>query len=244
MFKSLSLLSYEIFDDKLDSIKIDSKRKIIVNCINSHAHITAKNDLLFAKALKESDIILPDGSGIVLAARVLKNKKIKKLAGQDFHLHILSSLNECKGSVFYMGSSEETLKLIQQNIKKDFPYIRFGKYSPPYKSSFSDEDNELIIKAINLFDPDVLFVGLTAPKQEKWLYQNKEKLNFSIGSSIGAAFNFYAGDIERPSNFWIKLHLEWFKRFLKEPKRLFKRNFISSPLFLIEIFALKINKKK
>ncbi|MDC0590214.1 WecB/TagA/CpsF family glycosyltransferase, partial [Porticoccaceae bacterium] len=76
---------------------------------------------------------------------------------------------------------------------------------------------------------------MTAPKQEKWLFQHSEQLCFKVASSIGAVFDFYAGTVDRPSDFWIKIHLEWLPRLLKEPKRLWRRNFISTPVFIFDI---------
>ena len=95
---------------------------------------------------------------------------------------------------------------------------------------------------INSFKPDVLFVGMTAPKQEKWVYQYQNMLNVNNICSIGAVFDFYAGNIKRSSRFWISIGLEWLPRFLKEPKRLFYRNFVSTPKFILDVFWLKFFK--
>ena len=114
--------------------------------------------------------------------------------------------------------------------------------SPPFKDSFSVEENQKFVSAINEFNPDVLFVGMTAPKQEKWVLQNKSKLNVKIIASIGAVFDFYAGNVKRPSKFWIDLGLEWFIRFLQEPKRLFKRN-LYSIVFVVKILKAKLKNK-
>jgi N-acetylglucosaminyldiphosphoundecaprenol N-acetyl-beta-D-mannosaminyltransferase len=92
-----------------------------------------------------------------------------------------------------------------------------------------------MLRAINNAAPDVLWVGLTAPKQEKWVYTNKENIDANTIVSIGAVFDFYAGTVKRPNKIWISLGLEWFPRFLREPKRLAKRNLVSTPKFLLEI---------
>ncbi|MBL0721490.1 MAG: WecB/TagA/CpsF family glycosyltransferase, partial [Sulfurovum sp.] len=147
------------------------------------------------------------------------------------------------GKVFYMGASQDTLSIIKQKISKEYPNIIIDSYSPPFKDIFSEEENNNIIKSINDFNPDILFIGMTAPKQEKWLYKNRDKLNFRIASSIGAVFDFYANKIARPSDFWINIHLEWLPRLLKEPKRLWRRNFISTPLFIFEIFKYSVKIK-
>ncbi len=142
-----------------------------------------------------------------------------------------------------MGASQNTLDKIEQTIKEKYLNITVKSYSPPFKSKFSKEDDDIIISKINQFKPDVLFIGMTAPKQEKWLHQHKDSLDFTVASSIGAVFDFFAGTVERPSQFWLDLHLEWLPRLLNEPKRLWKRNFVSTPLFLIEIFLFKIGFK-
>jgi N-acetylglucosaminyldiphosphoundecaprenol N-acetyl-beta-D-mannosaminyltransferase len=236
------LMGYDNILDNLSLLKFDSK--IIVNTINPHSYIVAKKDKKFRKALLSSDFLIPDGSGIMLAAKWIRGKSISKIAGNDLHKHLLEILNSTSGSVFYMGSSEVALQNIQKRLAREFPNIDVSTYSPPYKSELSNEDSKLIIEQINEFSPDVLFVGMTAPKQERWLYKNKDKLNFKVASSVGAVFDFYAGTIVRPSQFWLDLHLEWLLRLLKEPRRLWKRNFISAPLFLFDILLYKIGWKK
>jgi N-acetylglucosaminyldiphosphoundecaprenol N-acetyl-beta-D-mannosaminyltransferase len=239
MFNRLNVMSYDVFNDDLSMIKIDTDKKIIVNTINSHSYITAKEDEQFRDALNKSDILLPDGSGMVLAAKVINKSVIKKIAGSDFHYYLLKELNKSGGKCFYMGASEDTLMKIEQKIAKEFPNIIVESYSPPFKAVFSKEENDEIISKINAFKPAVLFIGMTAPKQEKWLDEHKEALHFNIATSIGAVFDFYAGKVERPAQFWLDLHLEWLVRLLNEPKRLWRRNFISTPLFLIDMSISK-----
>lgn len=236
---SVKVLGYDIFSGELNKVDFQNN-KLLINTINPHSYCVAKNDPLFKKALLESDILLPDGVGIVMAARVLKGDEIAKIAGADIHRFLLVKLNESSGKVFYMGASQHTLDLIKNKVHKEFPNINFASYSPPYKSKFSEDDNSHIQKLISEHSPDVLFVGMTAPKQEKWVFENREKIDAKIIVSIGAVFDFYSGSVKRPSQFWINMGLEWLPRFLKEPKRLWKRNLISTPLFLAEIFKNKI----
>jgi N-acetylglucosaminyldiphosphoundecaprenol N-acetyl-beta-D-mannosaminyltransferase len=239
MFKKINIMGYDVFNDELSTISIKTSNKIIVNTINPHSYVTAKTDHLFKEALLASETLIADGSGIVMAAKQIHDEKIKKIAGADLHQYLLSELNKCHGSVFYMGAASNTLMKIRERLTRDFPNVKVGSYSPPYKEIFSNEDNQVILEQINSFNPDVLFIGMTAPKQEKWLYQNKEQLKFKIASSIGAVFDFYAGTVVRPSQFWIYIHLEWLPRLLKEPKRLWKRNFISTPIFIFDLLKEK-----
>jgi N-acetylglucosaminyldiphosphoundecaprenol N-acetyl-beta-D-mannosaminyltransferase len=97
-----------------------------------------------------------------------------------------------------------------------------------------------MLAMVNEFKPEILFVGMTAPKQEKWVYLNKDNIDANTIVSIGAVFDFYSGNIKRSSDFWISIGLEWLPRFLKEPKRLAKRNLVSTPKFLLEIIWIKI----
>ncbi|MBN2816186.1 MAG: WecB/TagA/CpsF family glycosyltransferase [Campylobacterales bacterium] len=237
----MNIMGYTVFIEPLENLPITAKQ--VINTINPHSYITAKNDGKFKEALLDSDLLIPDGSGIVLAAKQIYNQNIEKIAGSDLHIFLLEKLNRENGKVFYMGASQNTLKKIEKKIQKEFPNITVQSYSPPFKPIFTDEDNEIIISHINAFSPDVLFIGMTAPKQEKWLHQHKSLLNFKVASSIGAVFDFYAGTVQRPSQFWLDLHLEWLPRLLKEPKRLWRRNFISTPLFLYELFLYKIGFK-
>jgi len=235
----MNIMNYEVFTGELSSLDLSKKK--IINTINPHSYVTAKEDVLFKKALHSSDILIPDGSGIVLAAKTLYNKNIKKIAGANLHEFLLKRMNEKKGKIFYMGASEATLEKIYLKLKNEYPNIVIESYSPPFKQQFSEEENDIIIDKINQFNPDVLFIGMTAPKQEKWLYEHQDKLNFKVASSIGAVFDFYAETVHRPSPLWIKLHLEWFLRFLLEPKRLWRRNFISTPKFLFDLLLYRIN---
>lgn len=243
MYRKVSLMGYDVFNDELSSINIMNSNKQIINTINPHSYVTAKTDDIFKEALLASDTLIPDGSGIVIAAKQIHDIKINKIAGADLHLYLLSELDKYSGTVFYMGAAPNTLVKIKEKLAKDFPNIKVGTYSPPYKDNFSDDDNQVIIEQINSFSPDVLFIGMTAPKQEKWLYQHREQLNFKISSSIGAVFDFYAGTIVRPSRFWIDMHLEWLPRLLKEPKRLWRRNFVSTPVFLFDLIKQKFKVK-
>ena len=238
----MNIMDYNVFTEKLSTLDLNKRQ--IINTINPHSYVTAKADSSFKQALLSSDILIPDGSGIVIAAKQLHNKSIKKIAGFDLHKHLLEKMNKKSGKVFYMGASQNTLDKIEAKIAKVYPNIEVKSYSPPYKDTFTEEENAVIISEINSFTPDVLFIGMTAPKQEKWLHDNNKQLNFTIASSIGAVFDFYAEVVPRPSDIWIRLHLEWFARLIAEPRRLWRRNFISAPKFLYDMFLYKIQYMK
>ena len=215
-------------------------KKMIINTLNPHSYCVAKKDKAFARALSSADVLLPDGIGVVLATKFLRGIAIQKIAGQDMQLHLLKLANAKSLRIFYLGSTQRTLECIQEKIQKEYPKIQVDIYSPPFKTVFSPEDDREMVGRINAFRPDILFVGMTAPKQEKWVYRNKEALQVNIIASIGAAFDFYAGTVKRSGPLWIKLGLEWLPRLIREPRRMAKRNFISTPEFLWEIMVLKL----
>lgn len=214
--------------------------QLIVNTINPHSYCIAKKDFEFQNALKNSNLLVPDGSGIVFASKFVYNKKIKKIAGYDVFIHFLKLLkNKKQGKVFFLGSSENTLLLIKNKMALEYPELEVYSYSPPFKVVFDESDNLKMIAAINEISPNFLFVGMTAPKQEKWVELHKNKIQANVICSIGAVFDFYAGTVKRPSTFWINLGLEWLPRFLKDPRRLAKRNLVSTPQFLFDMIKFK-----
>jgi N-acetylglucosaminyldiphosphoundecaprenol N-acetyl-beta-D-mannosaminyltransferase len=218
---SIDCMGYTVYTGNLDFLQ--KEKQTLISTINQYSYCMAEKDADFKRSLMESDILLPDGIGIVAAAKFLKGDKITKIAGTDMHNILLKKLDKQSGRCFYLGSSERTLSKIRKRMARDFPAIEVGSYSPPFKASFSEEDNATMLSQVNAFCPDVLFVGMTAPKQEKWAFAHKEQLNASIICSIGAVFDFYAGTMKRPGKIWIKFGLEWLGRLIKEPKRMWKR---------------------
>ena len=224
--------------------EIQNTHPRVINTLNPHSYVVAKKDDEFKHALLGADILLPDGIGIVLASRILYGKKIKRIAGSDIHVHLLRIFNKKSGRVFYLGSSEHTLRLLTARVKREYPNITVASYSPPFKQEFSEEENSAMIEAVNTFSPDVLFVGMTAPKQEKWVYRHKDKLNAKTICSIGAVFDFYAGTLKRAPSWVINTGLEWLHRSITDPFRLGVRNFTSNPQFLADVILFRLSIKK
>lgn len=233
---------------KLKDIKIvESKKelealpegKLLINTINAHSYNTALKDVFFAEALMKGDALIPDGASIVMACRKLKAKSqpTERIAGWDLFTMEMERLNQKGGTCFFMGSSEKVLNLIREKAKTVYPNIRIETYSPPYKPEFSEEENRAIIEAINRANPDLLWIGMTAPKQEKWAYRHWDKLDIHCHcGTIGAVFDFFAGTMERAPLWWQEHSLEWLYRLLKEPKRMWRRYIIGNTLFIWNIF--------
>lgn len=212
--------------------------KLLINTINAHSYNTALKDSLFAEALINGDALIPDGISIVKACRWLKAKSqpTERIAGWDLFVFEMNRLNKKGGTCFFMGSSEKVLGLIKQRARKEYPNIVVETYSPPYKPEFTEEENAAIVEAINKVNPDLLWIGMTAPKQEKWAYTHWKELNIHCHcGTIGAVFDFYAGTAKRAPMWWQRNGLEWLYRLLLEPKRMWKRYVVGNALFLWNI---------
>ena len=218
---------------------------MLINTINTHSYNTARKDSLFAEALTNGDVLLPDGVSIVKACKWIKAKSQPKerIAGWDLFAFEMEKLereseelrtkSEESKIVMFMGSSQKVLDLIVKRAAEVYPHLKVVTYSPPYKPEFSDEDNKEIIDAIHAANPDLLWIGMTAPKQEKWTYSHWKELNIHCHvGSIGAVFDFFAGTMKRAPMWWQEHGLEWLYRLLKEPKRMWRRYIIGNTLFL------------
>ena len=215
-----------------------SNGKILINTVNAHSFNTAQKDDLFADALRNGDYLIPDGVSIVKACKWLKAKSQPKerIAGWDLFVLEMEKLNRKGGKCFFMGSSPNVLELIKKRAATDYPNITVETYSPPYKPEFSKEDNEAIIHAINQACPDLLWIGMTAPKQEKWAFEHWDELDIHCHcGTIGAVFDFFAGTIKRAPQWWQRHSLEWLYRLMKEPKRMWRRYVLGNILFLYNI---------
>ncbi len=240
-YNTVKFIGYDVFSGSIDDIGLNVTEKTLINTVNQYSYCMAEKIPAFKNALTKSTILLPDGIGAVLSIRLLSGDKLTKIAGNDINFHLLDKLNESGGKCFYLGSSEKALSKINERIHKQYPNIKLGTYSPPYKPVFSDEDNAAMIAEVNNFKPDVLFVGMTAPKQETWAYEHHTELDAKIICSIGAVFDFFAGTVKRPSKFWINMGLEWFIRLIKEPKRMSRRYLYYGPVFVLYMLKQKFS---
>lgn len=228
-----------------EQLKSLPQGKLLINTINAHSYNTALKDPLFAKALMKGDVLIPDGASIVKACKWLnaKSKPKERIAGWDLFVYEMSELEKDANSnskdskkVMFMGSSERVLGLIKIKSAEIYPNLEVVTYSPPYKPEFSKEDNDAIVTAINSENPDLLWIGMTAPKQEKWTYTHWNELNIHCHvGTIGAVFDFFAGTAKRAPQWWQDHSLEWLYRLIIEPKRMWRRYIIGNSLFIRDI---------
>lgn len=227
---------------------LDSSKQLITT-LNAHSYNVACFDNSFSEVLHYSDVLIPDGESIVWAVKWLTGQRLKKIAGEDLFYYEMQRLedlppNPLKGvlrkrAAMFLGSTEEVLAKIKSRAAMEYPNVEVHTFSPPYKVEFSDIENKNMIQAVNKVQPDVLFIGMTAPKQEKWAYQHLNELQAGHICCIGAVFDFYAGTVKRAPKWMIKLGLEWVYRLIKEPKRMWRRYLIGNLKFIFYIVQEK-----
>ena len=234
------LKEFNLFNGSLSKIEKD---KLLFTTLNAHCYNLTKKDSYYKEAVLNSDILLPDGVSIIWAIKLLTGQKLYKIAGADLFFYELERLNKINGKCFFLGSSISTLDKIKKRITVEYPNIEVAFHSPPFKKEFSENENNIMLESINNFQPDVLMVGMTAPKQEKWAYQHFEDLQVGHICCIGAVFDFYAGTISRAPQWMIKMGVEWLYRLVKEPRRMWKRYLVGNIKFIVHIIKEKLNYK-
>ena len=203
-------------------------------CANPHSLVISRRDTLFREALENADLLVPDGVGMVLASRILGGTIRDRVTGSDIFQAVGRLANEREGvRYFFLGSSPQTLERITRRLGADFPRIEIaGTHAPPFVEEFTTAQDEEMVAAVNSGRADVLWVGMSAPKQERWVHRNRHRLNVKVIGAIGAVFDFYAGTQKRSPEWALRTGLEWLPRLLWEPHRLWRRTLISAPAFL------------
>lgn len=207
-------------------------------CANPHSLVTAQQDDDFRGALNATTLVVADGVGVILAGTALRLGIGPRITGEAYFQAVLDALRKRgSGRVFFFGSSPEVLALISARFAREYPGLTLcGTLSPPF-GTWSDTENQRMVDAINAARPDVLWVGMTAPKQEKWVHANVAGLQVPVIGSIGAVFDFYAGSNPRAPAWMRNLGLEWLYRLLREPSRMWRRTFVSAPRFISLVLA-------
>jgi N-acetylglucosaminyldiphosphoundecaprenol N-acetyl-beta-D-mannosaminyltransferase len=210
-------------------------------CFNPHSYVMSLEQEAFAKALRDADWLVPDGIGVVLASHLLGGKLRERVTGSDIFRALNTRLNETGARVFLLGASDNTLGIVRAKLEREYPNIQvIGSYAPPHRPSFSENDTEAMIAAINGSGADVLWVGITSPKQDVWLYSNRRRLRVKFAGAVGAVFDFYSGRVKRAHPFFQRLGLEWLERLVREPRRLWRRTFISTPVFVWRVLLERV----
>jgi N-acetylglucosaminyldiphosphoundecaprenol N-acetyl-beta-D-mannosaminyltransferase len=212
--------------------------QIIFACANPHSLVVAQSDHAFKAALTGANHVVADGVGVTIMARLVGVKTGPRITGHDYFGSVMDALQQRgRGRIFFFGSSPHVLDLITKRFIAQYPSLTLcGTLSPPFRP-WSKEENDRMIEKINNADPEILWVGMTAPKQEKWVEANRHQLNIPVIGSIGAVFDFFAGTYPRAPEWACRAGLEWAYRFIKEPRRMWQRNIVSTPKFIALVLS-------
>lgn len=208
--------------------KLRGKYIAVAGC---HSLIEAYDNPEFKNILNSAALALPDGRSISLAQRKKGASQAKQILGPGIFEKLMRNKEGRQLKHFFYGSTEKTLELLKQKLPVKYPNAKIvGYYSPPFRPLTPEEDRN-IIKMLKNSHADIIWVGLGSPKQERWMYAHKGKVN-SLMLGIGGVFDFEAGNVKVPPAWINKLYLGWFFRMVQEPKRLFMRSLKTVTKFL------------
>ncbi len=224
-------------------VEAGEKKRVCVTPVNCvvWAH---RNEPL--KALYNSaDLTLCDGVPLIWASKLLGSPLKGRVTGLDLLPQYMEECSHRNYSMFLLGAKEGVAEQLKTAYEQRFPGIRItGVYSPPFAEQFSEAENQKMIRLINEAKPDILWVSLTAPKQDFWIYDHLDQLEVKVAIGVGGAFEVAAGLIPRAPRFMQENGLEWLYRFYKEPRRLFNRYFVEAPSFIPLVVRQKIRKQR
>jgi N-acetylglucosaminyldiphosphoundecaprenol N-acetyl-beta-D-mannosaminyltransferase len=237
-----SLTMDELFSDWELVIQEGPKAQVCITPVNSilAARATARVQTIY----KNADYVLCDGVPVKWASEFLGTPIKQRITGLDVLPRVFPFAAERNFSIFLLGASPGVAETLKQVMEAKYPGVQIvGTFVPPFRAVFSEEENEQMFQAINAVKPDILLVSLTAPKQDIWIAENLASLGTHLAIGIGGAFEVAAGMINRAPVWMQKAGLEWFYRFLQEPKRMFKRYFVEAPVFIPLIIQQKLSKR-
>ena len=197
---------------------------------NVHTTVMSYEDEEYRKIQNASALALPDGKPLSVVCRKRGFSGADRVTGPDLMREIFECSEKSGYRHYFYGSTSETLKLLKEKVEKEYHLTIVGLESPPFRK-MTEEEDQSVIERINKAKADFVWVGLGAPKQERWMYEHKERVN-SLMIGVGAGFDYFAGNIKRAPKWMQKCSLEWLYRLLQDPRRLFKRYLVTNSKFI------------
>jgi len=199
---------------------------------NGHTTVTAYEDDAYMNVQNSAAVILPDGEPLSIVSRRRGHLSAERVTGPDFMEEMFKRGRDGNGlRHFFYGSTQETLDKLEMVLKEKYKGLQIaGMYSPPFRP-LTEEEEFQVVKMINDSEPDIIWVGLGAPKQENWMYAHRGKLK-GVMVGVGAGFDYHAGNLKRAPMWMQKMSLEWLVRLLQDPKRLWKRYLVTNAKFI------------
>lgn len=220
-----------LLQEILQMIKNREKRFIVT--ANPEIVMHAKKDPKYKEVIQSADFVIPDGIGIIIASKILRNPLYERIAGFDLMMDFLTIANDHSLKVYLLGAEDDIVKKAAEEIQRKYPNIQIVGYHHGY-FDLADEQIALNIRKTN---PDFVFVALGFPRQEFWIHQYLHLFESGFFMGVGGSFDVIAGKTKRAPKIWQKLYLEWFYRLLQQPSRW--RRMLALPKFLLEIFKVR-----
>lgn len=215
------------------SDRVENGQKTFVVTANPEIVMYAIKDDNYKTIIKSANYIIPDGSGVILASRILGTPLKERVAGFDLTIKLLERANKQRWKLFLLGGQDEVNKKALLNIQKQFPNIKIaGNHH-----GFFDLNDESIYKQIQQSEPDIVLVALGFPRQETWISQYHDLFEKGLFIGVGGTIDVLSGNVKRAPLFWRKLNLEWLYRLLTQPSRW--RRMIALPIFVLKVFRSK-----
>ena len=241
MSEKIEILNIKINRDELDSIVSESismaqeKKKHYICVPNAYSTVVANRDKDFREIINKAVFTIPDGMPLVWYSKTYKKSLDTRISGFELFNAYSRQMDKKKMSCFFFGGKDELVaEAIIKKFRNEFKDVKVaGHYVPPFLDEFKKVEKQKIQETINSCKPDVVWVGMSAPKQEKWISNNIKDLDIGMACGVGAVFDFYSGEIKRAPGWMQKTGLEWLYRILADPKRLFKKYLIYNTNFII-----------
>jgi len=209
-----------------------------------HGLWIAQQDRRFLEILNSADLFCPDGIAPVWISKLQGGGLHTRVPGPSLMSAVLEAANERRDSSFFYGDRSETLDALKTRLERRYPGHRIaGMRSPPFRALTAAED-EAMIREINAARPDILWVALGLPKQEIWIHEHRDRLEVPVAVAIGAAFGFVSGRVSRAPEWIGNSGFEWVWRLMAEPKKLWRRDLIDGPRFLLHVLREHVRSKR
>ena len=223
---------------------VRERRKGYICVTGVHGVMEAQDDASFKKILNESFLCTPDGMPMVWAGKLNGQREMRRVYGPDLLLDVCAWSETSGAKHFFYGGADGVAELLAQKLKLKFPKLKIvGTFTPPFRALNADEENKLR-EQVAAARPDIFWVGLSTPKQEKFMAEFLPKLDATLMIGVGAAFDFHSGRVKQAPRWMQRSGLEWLYRLCSEPRRLAKRYFKNNPLFMLKFFGQLTGLKK
>jgi N-acetylglucosaminyldiphosphoundecaprenol N-acetyl-beta-D-mannosaminyltransferase len=239
----ISVLNLQLALDEIAEA-IRARRKGYISITGVHGVMEAQNDERFRKILNGSFLCTPDGMPMVWMGKIHGHKEMRRVYGPDLMLEVCAwgEKNGCRH--FFYGGAPGVAEQLAEKLKARFPKMEVaGTFTPPFRPLNAEEERQLA-EMVRTARPDILWVGLSTPKQERFAAEYLSKLDATLIIAVGAAFDFHSGRVKQAPKWMQRSGLEWFYRLCQEPRRLAKRYFKNNPLFVLKIIGQLTGLKK